>query len=82
MNDEPLTKKRKLSNKLWDKRRCAVVGCSTCVGMGIPLHRFHQEEEILYQWISATDVNTVSKNTLVCGLHFKATDYFKLGKFL
>lgn len=73
----PPAKRRKL-NEGWEKRRCCITGCTTYSGMGIPLHRFPKEENILWQWIAVTGVKCVSNQTLICGLHFKESDYFNL----
>ena len=65
---------------MWEKRKCAIKCCASCVGSGFSLHRFPKEEAMLTQWIEATNISYVSLNTLICGLHFKVSDYINSGK--
>ncbi|OXU32191.1 hypothetical protein TSAR_007985 [Trichomalopsis sarcophagae] len=37
-----------------------------------------QEENMLFKWIEATQLNCVSLRTIICGSHFKPTDYTDL----
>ncbi|XP_066595760.1 uncharacterized protein [Prorops nasuta] len=68
----------KRNNKIWETRQCAVKGCLTVFGIGIPMHRFPKEESILLKWIEVTKLNCISLSTIICGLHFKSSDYINL----
>lgn len=74
-------KVKKGDNKIWETRQCAIKGCSTVFGTGISVHRFPKEENMLLKWIEATQINCVSLSTIICGLHFKLSDYIDLSKW-
>lgn len=60
------------------KKKCAIKGCTTYATMGIPMHHFPQVENLLLKWLDAlkeSNINVISVHTVICGLHFKLSDY-------
>ncbi|OXU16616.1 hypothetical protein TSAR_001189, partial [Trichomalopsis sarcophagae] len=62
-------------------KNCVVKGCTSYAAMGIPIHHFPKDENLLLKWLDAlkeSNLTVVSVHTVICGLHFKLSDYKNL----
>ncbi|XP_065094378.1 uncharacterized protein LOC135714894 [Ochlerotatus camptorhynchus] len=61
-------------------KNCSVYGCVARSSMGVFLHKFPKNREMVNSWLHAIKSSTKpSKNSFVCSQHFHSSDY-KTGK--